>query len=469
MIESAHRLLSGEQPSAGEQAEVANAHRTTVAQQVRLETLRLLVSDELSAELAKIPLATPIEFKLEEHLYAGHWLARPKRLGPDGSALWSEVSSVDRPIARTGFAIRLPDEAPEPVSQSYETIRSIVETLKNDALNEILSASTAEVPFLFVYRGKCRLLSLIAGTGERVVLAYTTILLPPPQQRLGEEHELLRERSVAIVGCGSIGSKIATSLARAGVRKFVLVDGDILFPGNLVRNDLDGRAVGLNKPDGVAARIAEIEPTAIITKRRLLLGGQESSASTESALESIGTCDLVVDATADPQIFNLCAAVTRRREKPLIWGEVFGGGIGGLIARLRPRIDPTPHLARTQIATWCNEHQIPWDGSTSSDYDVTKDNAPPLIADDADVSVIAAHMARLAIDVLVRQDSIFPQSAYAIGLRADWIFAAPFDTWPIELRPEGDWGPTKEADHEAQLSSLLAELFPGASGSTNAG
>ena len=35
----------------------------------------------------------------------------------------------------------------------------------------------------------------------------------------------------------------------------MLVDGDVVLPGNLVRNELDWRAVGLNKPDALAARL----------------------------------------------------------------------------------------------------------------------------------------------------------------------------------------------------------------------
>ena len=41
-----------------------------------------------------------------------------------------------------------------------------------------------------------------------------------------------------------MGSKLAASLARSGVRRFVLVEEDVLLPENLVRNDLDWRDVG---------------------------------------------------------------------------------------------------------------------------------------------------------------------------------------------------------------------------------
>ena len=58
----------------------------------------------------------------------------------------------------------------------------------------------------------------------------------------------------------------------------------------------------------------------------------------------------------------------------------------------------------------------------------------PLIADDADVTVIASHCSRLAIDTLIgRAPSLFPHSVYLLGLASSWIFNAPFDTYPIDV------------------------------------
>ncbi len=37
------------------------------------------------------------------------------------------------------------------------------------------------------------------------------------------------------------------------------------------------------------------------------------AAATMAAIE---TCDLIVDATADPGVFNLCSAIARRAKKP---------------------------------------------------------------------------------------------------------------------------------------------------------
>src|SRR6202030_3652086 len=112
---------------------------------------------------------------------------------------------------------------------------------------------------------------------------------------------------VGIVGCSSLGSKIAASLARSGIGEFVLVDDDIVKPTNLVRHELDAASLGTHKADGLEARLTSIAAGVKVSARRVALGGQESSGSTASVLDELAACDLVVDATADPQAFNFVA------------------------------------------------------------------------------------------------------------------------------------------------------------------
>jgi hypothetical protein len=143
----------------------------------------------------------------------------------------------------------------------------------------------------------------------------------------------------------------------------------------------------------------------------------------------------------------------------MIWAEVYAGGIGGFVARLRPGFEPPPHSARRQYWAWCRAQGVPWRGE-DHDYGVRGIAAETLIADDSDVSVIAAHAARMAIDLLVRPDkTTFPHSAYVIGLATQWIFSEPFDTHPIDFLPDGEWtsqfSPERTEEAVSFMSSLL--------------
>jgi sulfur-carrier protein adenylyltransferase/sulfurtransferase len=156
----------------------------------------------------------------------------------------------------------------------------------------------------------------------------------PEAQRLDASHETLKSKYVALIGCGSLGSKLGAMLARSGVGKFLLIDDDLLFPDNFVRNDLDWRDIGTHKVAALARRMQLVNPAVETKIWRARLGGQESSASAGSFLSTMGECDLIVDATANPDSLNLASAVASATAKSVIWAEVFGGGIGGLIARV---------------------------------------------------------------------------------------------------------------------------------------
>ena len=297
------------------------------------------------------------------------------------------------------------------------------------------------------YFGRSRILRVSAGT------------------RLPDQYAVLADKAVGIVGCGSLGSKVAVMLVRSGVRQFTLVDDDVLLAANLVRNELAAPAIGVHKVDALKARLTEIAGTIDITVRRVALGGQESADTTDSVMSALRACNLIIDATADAHCFNYCAAVAKESLKPLIWGEVFAGGIGGLVARVRSGHEPEPQIARNQINGWCEAHGIPAPlaGIATPYATAAEDCAPPLVADDAEVAIIAGHLTRFATDVLSQPDeSAFPVPAYAIGLRRAWIFSDPFDTWPIQLTGSKPWKAEQDSASAAESLALLRELLPSA-------
>jgi hypothetical protein len=57
----------------------------------------------------------------------------------------------------------------------------------------------------------------------------------------------VKNRSVAIIGCGAIGASLARMLAQAGIGEIMLVDGDNLSTANVSRHLLGINHVGFNK------------------------------------------------------------------------------------------------------------------------------------------------------------------------------------------------------------------------------
>jgi molybdopterin/thiamine biosynthesis adenylyltransferase len=280
--------------------------------------------------------------------------------------------------------------------------------------------------------------------------------------RLPECNKTLAGAKIAVLGAGSMGSKVATSLARSGAREFLIVDDDIVRDGNLVRNDLDWRAVGAHKAEALGERLTLVHPA--VKARTLLrrLGGQMSVKTLQLTLDDLSGSDLIVDTTGSDICFNYAAAVAERARIPMVWGRVLAGGYGGYVARSRPGVDPDPHSAREQIDVWCSNPEFPpAPAAAASDYGAEQESGPPMIADDADVSIISGHLSRLAIDLLTKpQHSDYPSSAYMIGLRAEWIFCEPFATFGIPLvrLPESEAAPDIATDVGAAMKLAVTIL-----------
>lgn len=76
----------------------------------------------------------------------------------------------------------------------------------------------------------------------------------------------LKASSVLVVGVGGVGSYAAEAVARAGIGKITLMDGDTVQPSNLNRQLVAlTSTLGRNKAEVMAERIRDIDPAAEVT------------------------------------------------------------------------------------------------------------------------------------------------------------------------------------------------------------
>lgn len=462
MIESVHRLLLQEQSEDGYRAHAQSAHIPSLGRDTRTETLRFLISEGDLDALKNLTEAKVEIVWFSERKVGNVFISSLLKIGDKDNPTWtSNLTLPNRNKDQQAVAVRLPGIQ----ISSQPEVSDIKKWLETSGMHELCheTLQTDSIVNLIIGDGESWVLFILFGSiDDRKVLRYTTIKVPEHKNRLPEQFLSLSNKKVGLVGCGSVGSKIASSLCRSGVGNFLLIDEDIFFPDNVVRNDLDLNCVGAHKAPALQQRLQNINPYAETQIFRLSLGGQESSSTISGALESLGNCDLIIDATAEPSAFNWIASVSVRKKKPMIWVEVFGGGIGGLVARSRPELDPVPQSVRAQIYKWCEEQNVEFLHRTkANEYSAQLGNETPLIANDAEVSIMSAHATQFATDILARpQASVFPYSVYIVGMSSEWIFQQPFDTRPIDLSPEGDWGETTEDLDPEEISQLLQTYLP---------
>jgi len=467
LLRSLYKLLATEsQPDLP--AEVPSVHQQTRGQEARASHLRFVTTPGLINALSAASVDTAIPIQTNTIFHKGVLVCVATRMGGSEEKLIpiADIPKGVRSISplctwkREGFALKVSSAIAASTRTPEEFLRLVRQAgLPDEGIFAAGSTTLKDGFHLVVHEHTGSIQALATENGG--IISYLVLSAEDGSSRLPSSHALLKEKRIAIVGLGSLGSKIAVSLARSGCRKFLLVDDDLFLPENICRNELSWASVGLHKAQAVQEALALVATNLEVDVQTHRLAGQESSLSAAKVLKSAGECDLIIDATANPRVFLRLAALAQMNYRAMCWGEVFAGGIGGMIARARPQIDPNPQSVRNAFLRYL-EDEPPAPYKNATNYDDVE--GEPIVADDADVTQIAAAVARLALDTLTEaQPTAFSSQAYLIGLRPQWIFSSAFDTRAIDVTGEG-WDLAQPSEEEksaaaAMLVDILKEEF----------
>lgn len=146
------------------------------------------------------------------------------------------------------------------------------------------------------------------------------------------ESDMMKDRSVLVVGVGTGGITVALELAKSGVGRFVLMDPDRLEIGNVSRHSAGISFVGRRKVAAAKDMILDTNPSAAV-ETHAVRADQESEGLLRGVVENV---DLVICATdSRPSklfINRICVAT----QKPAIYGGAFRRAYGGQVLRVRP-------------------------------------------------------------------------------------------------------------------------------------
>lgn len=438
VLESAIRLLRAEIPTGDNYIEsVPSRHRLTLGQELRTSKWRLYVNAQMLLHLDRLPHTVLARIKYSLIKGSDSALAVIDEIAAmrDGITTWTSEVLPKSVCTESGEGFFIKADIASEVLKNISDTTSFQRVLEAFGIN--LKSAMGSQPALFILTDpvqNLRAFYVDTVSGQSKLYCFANLISPADasERRVPTELDSLVSASVGIVGLGSMGSKIALSLARSGVRKFTLVDDDVFLPENICRHALDFRDVGSHKVNSVKNALLRLGHGFSVRTYHANITEQESTSYLAEILDRLGSCDLLIDATASPKVFNLLSHVSTYCSKPMVWSEVFAGGIGGLIGRSRPGIDPDPQTMRLAFLGYVDEQpgNVP-DGAVN-EY-TAQFNNEVLSASDADVTAIASHTTRLILDTLADATcSQFPQSMYLVGLKSEWPFRAPFHTIPIE-------------------------------------
>ncbi len=173
--------------------------------------------------------------------------------------------------------------------------------------------------------------SLTHAEVERLALQFS--LLPARYQRNQQAISLAQQRTlnasrVSVVGCGGLGGYILEQLARLGVGRIQIIDGDDFEEHNLNRQLYSSEQVlGESKVDVAARRIREINPATLVIPVKARLDSGNASRLLQDA-------DVVADAVDNLDTRHLVAATCRELGLPMVHGAI--GGWYGHVTTIYP-------------------------------------------------------------------------------------------------------------------------------------
>ena len=103
------------------------------------------------------------------------------------------------------------------------------------------------------------------------------------------QRTVLEKAKIGVAGLGGLGSNVLSHLVRAGIRRFVAADFDVVSASNLNRQFFFADQVGRKKTEALAENLRRIAPDLELDFRDLRL-------TEENTQDLFADCDVVVEA-----------------------------------------------------------------------------------------------------------------------------------------------------------------------------
>lgn len=223
----------------------------------------------------------------------------------------------------------------------------------------------------------------------------------------------LRNKKVAVIGLGALGSTITAELARSGVTQFLLVDNDKLEIENIGRHDLSIKDINKYKTDGVREKIMDINPQAecqVLTCNVL-----DDYSVTLSCLQSY---DIIVSTIDDVEARYAINSTLIPINKKVIFAGVFYNAVAGFVLISEKKISCFECQAR-RIDKMAADEEIPDFAKLLPEEMNYGCGRPTFPGGSIKTHTVALLTAKIAVDTLLQTREFdsngYPYNFYLIG------------------------------------------------------
>jgi molybdopterin/thiamine biosynthesis adenylyltransferase len=167
-------------------------------------------------------------------------------------------------------------------------------------------------------------------------LAHTQALTAAERQLRLPELAGIDRANIILIGAGSLGSKVAIELAKAGTGRLVLWDHDRYDVNNAVRHELPVSAAGSYKAAAMADACRRANPFCEPVPDWEPFGIEQATA--DKFLERLQEANLVIETTGSREVARIAERYCRRSEVPLLTASLTRGSRGGDMLLLAPEL-----------------------------------------------------------------------------------------------------------------------------------
>lgn len=132
------------------------------------------------------------------------------------------------------------------------------------------------------------------------------------------QRSILEKAKIGVAGLGGLGSNVLAHLVRAGIRKFVAADFDVVSASNLNRQFFFADQVGQKKTEALAENLRRIDPELELDFRDLRL-------TEENTPEVFAGCDVVVEAFDKADAKTMLIGALAGSETPVVAASGLAG------------------------------------------------------------------------------------------------------------------------------------------------
>lgn len=205
-------------------------------------------------------------------------------------------------------------------------------------------------------------------------------------------------KMVAIIGCGSVGSFMATELVRSGICLLTIVDPDTVEWANLTRTVYGHKDIGRFKVEALSGHLHDIFPDVHVEAHAKPIQNIEGGL-----VPLLQQADLVISAVDHPKTTGLIDRYCYALGKPVVFVGLYKGAKGGEVVVSMPEKTPCYHCSTGGVREVADDAGVEGVARQGRDYGTNRLLAE--VALGSDIHMVCSAAVKIVLSLLTQHSA----------------------------------------------------------------